>query len=630
MALVPAMAQTDYPISPPELAKVTVTDGFWFDRLETNRLVTLKSDIIKCNETPRIANFTNAANRAWGTFGGIYYDDSDVYKVMEGAAYILATHPDSALFERMTWLIGQIAKAQEPDGYLYTARLLGAEQVRKFARWEELLWSHELYNQGHMIEAAVAWKDTTGRTDFLEIAKKSADLMCRVFGTEPTQLKSTSGHQEIELALCRLYRATGERRYLDLAKFLLDMRGRKDLRKIWGVGVQDHLPVLEQTEAFGHAVRAGYQYCGMADVSVLLGDRAYADAIGRLWENVVSRKLHLNGGIGARSRVTYPKWGSAGEAFGEDYDLPNEGAYLETCAAIANALWNWRMFRIHGAAGYMDVLERTIHNGFASGVSLAGDTFFYPNPQCATNAYKRSAWFRTSCCPVNIVRFIPQVPTFAYARREKAGRAELFVNLFMSGEVEFPEAKLSVATGYPWSGDVKIAVSPKTDRAFGLCIRVPGWARGRPVPSDLYRYVPPAPQGQVRLELNGDKVKDALDESSGHVQLERAWKQGDVVSLHLPMEPRIVAAHPAVEVDRGRIAVERGPIVYCAEGVDNPGGVYAARLPVDAKFDVGEIVIGDRSFPSLKASTGLVLVPYCIWGNRLPGNDMQMWFYIQD
>ena len=622
VAVLAPLAHGDYPIALPGVSQVRVTDGFWFDRLETNRLVTLKANLLKCSETPRIANFTNAAARAWGRFGGIFYDDSDVFKVMEGASYVLAAHPDPELERYMVWLIGQIAKAQEPDGYLYTARLLGAENVRRFARWEKLKWSHELYNQGHMIEAAVAWKEVTGRDDFLSVARKSADLMCRTFGPGPTQIRSTSGHQEIELALCRLYRATGECRYLDLAKFFLDMRGRADLRETWGVGVQDHLPVLEQNEALGHAVRAGYQYCGMADVSALLGDRSYAEAIGRLWDNVVSRKLHLNGGIGAWRHAKYPKWGDAGEAFGSDYDLPNVDAYLETCAAIANALWNVRLFRIHGDAKYVDVLERTIYNGFASGVSLSGNEFFYPNPLCVTNGYRRSKWFTTSCCPVNIVRFIPQIPSFAYASRGNT----IYWNLFMSSKVEVEGVKLSVNTGYPWTGDVRLTLTPSEGRSdFALKVRVPGWACGRPVPSDLYVQTEPSSLTEVSLAVNGKEVPVVLG-ADGYVTIERKWSRDDTVTLSLPLPVKRIRAHANVKADAGRLAVERGPVVYCAEGVDNPDGVCTVPLPADATFSVEEVAVGGGRYPSLKSSTGLVLVPSCIWGNRQPGNDMQTWF----
>ena len=609
----------DYPIRAAGLGDVKVEGGFWLPRLETNRLVTLKANFAKCNETPRIANFTNAANRAWGSFRGIFFDDSDVYKVMEGAAYIQAAHPNPELEGYMTWLIGQMAKAQEPDGYLYTARLLGNDRMRPTARWEALRWSHELYNQGHMIEAAVAWFNATGHTDFLEIARKSADLMCRTFGPEKTQLKLTSGHQEIELALGKLYRVTGERRYLDLARFFLDMRGRKDLRETWGAGLQDHLPVLEQDEAVGHSVRACYMYSGMADVAILAEDPRYITAIDRLWENVVTKKLHLNGGVGAGHEVVHSKWGKAGEAFGENYDLPNETAYLETCAAIANALWNERMFRIHGESKYVDVLERILYNGFLSGVSLSGDEYFYPNPLASKGGYKRSKWFGCSCCPVNDVRFIPQIPSFAFAMRDGA----LYWNLFMDCTATVGGAKVRVETDYPWSGKARLTVQDAKGLAK-LKIRIPGWAVGRPVPSDLYEQLAPASFAEVSVDVNG-KAHNGCPGADGYVDV-AALKGGDVVTLNLPFAVKRVRAHEKVAADRGRLAVERGPIVYCAEGVDNGGRAFEAAIPADATFADDSIAIGDRPFPALKSSNGVKLIPYFAWDHRDPGNEMQVWF----
>jgi len=639
-----ARAEADYRIRAAEMTKVRVTSGFWFDRMETNRVMTLRSCFAKCNETPRIANFTNAANRAIGTFGGIPFDDSDVFKVMEGAAYVYAAHPDPELMKYMTWLIGEIAKAQEPDGYLYTARTLGYGVLNWSkrggnwcigmmgpTRWSNLSASHELYNPGHMIEAAVAWYNVTGHDDFLKVAVKSADLMCRTFGNAPTQLKLTSGHQEIELALCKLYRATGDRRYLEQAKFFLDMRGNQAVRgTTWGVGNQDHLPVVQQDEAVGHAVRAGYMYSGMADVAALTGDSSYVTAIDKLWQNVVGKKLHLTGGIGAHASWKHPKWGGAGECFGGDYDLPNDWkvTYLETCAAIANALWNQRLFLTKGESKYVDVLERTIHNGFPSGISLTGDRFFYPNPLACTGGYERVAWFGCSCCPVNDVRFIPQVPSFAFASKGST----VYWNLFMEGEAEIAGAKFAVKTSYPWSGHVElkvISINPQLStlnpQLSTLKVRIPGWACGKPVPSDLYVQTEPSSFMEVSIAVNGLALNGCPGED-GYVAIGREWKVGDVVTLDLPMPVKRIRANAKVKDDVGRLAVEKGPILYCAEGVDNPSGAYAAKLPANATFTETTVQVGDKTFPALKASTGLVLVPYCIWDNRKPGNDMQVWF----
>lgn len=622
----------DYPIKAASMTKTQVTGGFWFDRIATNRLVTLKTDFAKCNETPRIANFTNCANRAkGGKFGGIFFDDSDVYKVMEGAAYIYAETKDPELEKYMDWLIGEMSKAQEPDGYLYTARTLGGNKsIDGTARWEELKWTHEFYNPGHMYEAAVAWYQATGKTNFLAIAIKNADLIDRTFGWGKGKLRMTSGHQEMELALCKLYRVTRDDRYLKLAKFLLDVRGRKDVRPTWGVEVQDHQPVLEQEEALGHAVRAGYMYCGMADVAALTADDSYVKAIDRLWENVVSRKLHLNGGVGAGRQTTHPKWGGAHESFGVDYFLPNEDAYLETCAAIANALWNQRMFCWKGESKYVDVLERTIYNGFPSGISLSGDEFFYMNPLANKNGlgyakekpYVRSKWFGCSCCPVNDVRFIPQIPSFAYATD---GKGTIYWNLFMEGEAEIAGAKLFCKTDYPWNGKATLKLSTLNSQFSTLKIRVPGWAKGQPVPSDLYVQTVPSSEMEVSVAVNGRPV-NGIPGKDGYLTIGREWKAGDTVELNLPMPVKRIRAHEKVEADRGRLAVERGPIVYCAEGCDNGGKAYDAVLPADATFTEEPLQIGDQRFVALRASNGLRLVPYCIWGNREPGNEMQVWF----
>ena len=628
----------DYPIRSAEMTKVRVTGGFWFDRLETNRTATLKSNWLKCGETSRIANFTNAANRAVGRFGGIPFDDSDVFKVMEGTAYVLASHPDPDLERRMTWLIGEIARAQEPDGYLYTARTLGHDKLGgKHAkmmgptRWSNIPSSHELYNLGHMYEAAAAWKAVTGRDDFLRIAEKSARLVGRTFGTDEDQLRAAPGHEEIELGLCKLYRVTGKRAYLDLAKHFVDMRGvvadrrdaavfaqSGDLEKSEAMGLpgaysQNHLPFVRQREAVGHAVRATYLYCGAADIAALTGESAYIAAIDALWENVVSRKMHLTGGIGARRR---------GEAFGLAYELPNEKAYLETCAAIGNALWNDRMFRRTGEAKYVDVLERILYNGFLSGISLTGDEYFYPNPLASKGGYRRSKWFGCSCCPVNDVRFVPQIPSFAYATD---GKGTVYWNLFMTGEVEIDGTKMACRTDYPCSGKMTLEIVSPNASLTTVKVRIPGWAKGRPVPSDLYVQTVPSSVMETSVSVNGLAV-NGVPGTDGYLTIAREWKAGDVIEVNLPMPVKRIRANEAVAADKGRLAVERGPIVYCAEGVDNGGKAFAATLPADATFADEAIAIGDKSFPALRASNGLKLIPYCLWGNREPGNDMQVWF----
>jgi len=623
---------SDYPYQPVPLKQVAVLEGFWLPRFETNRLVTVWTDFKKSEETGRISNFARAGKLEDGPFKGIPFDDSDVYKIVEGASYTLATHPDPKLDAYLDGLIAKMAAAQEQDGYLYTARTLGfLNGMTGKERWSNMGSSHELYNIGHLYEAAAAHYAVTGKRALLDVACKSADLIDKTFGPGEAKRKGTSGHEEIEIGLCKLYRATGEKRYLDLAKFFIDMRGRKDLRTLYGAYNQDHLPVTEQAEAVGHAVRAGYLYAGMADVAALTGDTSYISAIDKLWENVVSKKLHLNGGIGARHK---------GEAFGDNYELPNESAYLETCAAIANALWNQRMFLLHGDAKYIDVLERIAYNGFLSGIAISGDEFFYPNPLASRGGYKRSKWFGCSCCPVNIVRFIPQLAEFAYAQREAA----IYVNLFIASAAKLKtsagEVTVTQKTAYPWNGDVRIDIAPAKDgAAFPLKVRVPGWAVGKPVPSGLYTQIRPGTLKDVTIAVNGLPVPIALEK--GYVTIDRAWRKGDAVTIAFAMPVRRIQAHPEVKDDAGRLAVERGPLVYCAESADNGSHALSLMLPAASAFAETSVEILGHKMVALKAQAISVtadlrghrsslpeiatLIPYFAWCHRGAG-EMQVWF----
>ncbi len=640
----PAFAASDYPVKAADIKNVVVTGGFWLPRFETNRVVTVRADFRKCEETGRLANFREAAKRAQGTFKGIPYDDSDVFKVIEGAAYTLATHPDPKLEKFLDDLIADIAGAQEPDGYLYTARTLGMEKVKGFkrapmmgpVRWSACGGSHEFYNMGHMMEAGVAYYEATGKRSLLDFAVKAADMMDRTFGDGPGKIKRVPGHEEIELALCKLYRTTGDVRYLNLSKTLLDFRGGG------AAGIQNHLPVVQQTEALGHAVRAGYLYTAMTDVAALMGDPAYRAASERLWENVVCRKLHLTGGIGAHARVKYrdPKLGTGGEAFGEEYDIPNYKAYLETCAAIANALWNERLFLFSGDGKYMDVIERIIYNGFLSGISLSGDEFFYQNPLTSRGGYRRSKWFGTSCCPVNIVRFIPQIASFAYSTRDNSAYCNLFIDSKATLALPSGDVRIAQRTDYPWSGDSALEVAPAKDgQRFALKVRVPGWAAGRPVPSDLYAQTSPASERDVSISVNGERVPLSLDK--GYCTIDRAWKSGDRVSISMAMPVKRIRAHRLVEADKDRLAVERGPVIYCAEGVDNAGRVLDLAIPADADFSLADVDVcgirmralettGRRVVCGIKkctlgAQVPVKLVPYFAWCHRGAG-EMQTWF----
>ena len=641
----------DYPVKAADMTNVTITAGFWLPRFETNRVVTVKADFEKSEETGRLANFREAAKRAQGTFKGCPFDDSDVFKIIEGAAYTLATHPDPKLEKYLDDLIADIAGAQEPDGYLYTARTLGMEKVKGFPRagmmgperWSNTGASHEFYNMGHMIEAGVAYWQVTGKRQLLDVAIKAADMMDRTFGYGPGQIQRVPGHEEIELALCKLYRATGETRYLKLAKTLLDFRGGGKAYN------QNHLPVTQQDQACGHAVRAGYLYTAMADVAALLGDPSYRVASERLWKDVVDTKLHLNGGIDAHRHAVVPGFGSVGEAFGAPYDLPNESAYLETCAAIANALWNERLFLFSGDGKYMDVIERIIYNGFLSGISMSGDEFFYPNPLASAGGYRRSKWFGCSCCPVNVVRFIPQIAQYAYSTSGNTA----YLNLFMASEaklnLEGGTVKLVQETGYPWSGKVKITVMPgetasvRQQGKFTLNIRMPGWCVGHPVPSTLYEQTEPSPLSSFKVKVNGEPF--AFTPKKGYCSIDRLWKNGDVVEVDMDMPVKRIKADARVAADRGRLAVERGPIVWCAEGVDNGGRARDIVLPADAVFSETCVDVCGVRMPAL-ATTGhhatkgiskvaagpdvaVKLVPYFAWCHREAG-EMQTWFPVSD
>jgi len=599
---------------------VTVADEFWAPRMETNRKVTVRYDFEKCEQTGRIDNFAKAGGLMEGEFEGIYFNDSDVYKVIEGAAYSLKIHPDPELEKYVDGVIEKIAAAQWEDGYLYTFYSLPEHQPEK--RWTDVQNKHELYCAGHFFEAAVAYYQATGKRKILDVAIRLADYIDSVFG--PGKKHDVPGHEEIEIGLVKLYGVTGEKRYLELAKFFLDERGRAYGRKLYGEYCQDHKPVVEQDAAVGHAVRAGYLYTGMADVAALTGEADYIKALDRIWLDVVSKKLYITGGIGARG---------GGESFGDDYELPNATAYCETCAAIANAMWNHRMSLLHGDARYIDVLERVIYNGFLSGISLSGDKFFYPNPLASDGKYQRSPWFGCACCPTNIVRFMPSLPGYAYAHQAD----NVYVNLFIGGgaEIRLPDntIRLRQQTNYPWDGHVKIQVEPERAGKFTVCLRIPGWAQNRPVPSDLYSYLDTNTE-QVSLKVNGNPI--SVDTVKGYVPIRRMWRKGDIIELNLPMPIRRVVANPKVKDDLGRTAIERGPIVYCFEGADNPEGVANLILPPEAKLKAeyrgeklgGIVMITGRGQIRRDGKTveniDVVAIPYYAWAHR-GKNEMAVW-----
>jgi DUF1680 family protein len=630
----------DYPIRPVPFTAVAIDDAFWSPRLETNRRVTVRHDFDKCETTHRIQNFAVAGKLQPGQFEGLFgFNDSDVYKVIEGASYSLRLRPDPELDTYLDGVIAKIAAAQEEDGYLYTAGTIPTLAQTPICcvsrpRWSDIASGHELYDLGHMYEAACAHYQATGKRTLLNVALKSANLLTQVF--RPGGRLDPPGHQEVEIGLVRLYRATGDRRYLDQARFFLEQRGNAAGHKLYGAYNQDHMPVLEQREAVGHAVRAGYMYSATADVGALTGNEAYARALGSLWNDVVSRKLYLTGGLGAHRE---------NEGYGEPYELPNRTAYAETCAAIAGAMWNHRMFLLHADAKYLDVLERILYNGFLSGVSLDGVRFFYPNPLAADGAQSfnqgqkgRSEWFDCSCCPTNVVRFLPSIAGHVYAERDR----DVYVNLFIAGRAELTTegVKLGVRqeTRYPWEGKVTIRVDPARPVALAVHVRIPGWAQGRPVPSDLYRYAE-AGVAPFSLTVNGQPVKPEI--VKGFAVLQRTWKAGDAIELDLPMPVRRVLAHDKVEADAGRVALERGPVVYCAEAVDNGGRVFNLVLPDDARLEArhrpellgGVTVVTGRALALHATDDGrsvatreqdFLTVPYYAWAHRGEG-EMAVW-----
>ena len=646
------VAQTGYPITQVPFTSVKVTPNtFWGDRIKAAREVTIPLAFSKCESEHRYKNFEMAAytlqhpghagleTPEWDVskFMGFSFDDTDVYKTIEGASYVLQTYPDDKLKAYIDSVLDVVGAAQEPDGYLYTARTINPKHPHQWAgtkRWvSEDFLSHELYNLGHMVDAACAHYQATGSDKFLNIAKRYADCVIREVGPNAGQTCIVPGHQIAEMALARLSVLTGERKYLDEAKFLLDYRGKTGRRDIYS---QSDKPVVEQTEAWGHAVRAGYMYAGMADVAALTGDSSYIKAIDKITENIISKKYYITGGVGARHE---------GEAFGADYELPNLTAYNETCAAISMVYLFQRMFLLHGDAKYIDCMERTLYNGVISGMSIDGGRFFYPNPLSADGEYKfnadntntRQPWFGCACCPSNLCRFIPSFPGYMYAVKDQ----RVFVNLFAGNtatiQVAGKDVVLEQQTNYPWDGDIAIKVLKNKGKAFDLAIRIPGWLK-EPVPSDLYHFA----NGGVdsyELRVNGEAVSGKLQQ--GYMVVNRKWKKGDVVTLHLPMTIRTVAANKKLAADRGRMAVERGPLVYCAEAADNQFDIFSFVLSDQPQYEVEPTPNAQHPSPNMITARGQVvsrqadgklqlqdtrikLIPYYAWNHRGVGK-MDVW-----
>ena len=635
-----------YPISQVPFTAVKVTSGsFWGERIKAAREVTIPLAFSKCESEGRYKNFVQCLTPSPDYKpSGFSFDDTDVYKTIEGASYVLQTYPDKKLQQYIDSVLDIVGAAQEKDGYLYTPRTMNPWHPHPWSgmkRWEkEEVLSHELYNLGHMVDAACAHYQATGSTKFLDIAKRYADCVVREVGPGDGQACVVPGHQIAEMALARLYILTGEKKYLDEAKFLLDYRGKTQIKNIYS---QSDKPAVELTEAWGHAVRAGYMYAGMADVAALIGDSAYLKAIDTITENIISKKYYLTGGVGARHQ---------GEAFGADYELPNLTAYNETCAAISMVYLFHRMFLLHGDAKYIDCMERTLYNGVISGMSVDGGRFFYPNPLSSDGKYKfnadgtveRQPWFGCACCPSNLCRFIPSFPGYMYAVKDR----RLFVNLFAANtatmQVAGKEVTISQQTNYPWDGDIILNVLKNKGKAFQMAIRIPGWVTNQPVPSRLYSFNDDI-VGSYSVRVNGQEVKAALQ--AGYLVVDRQWKKGDQVTIHFDMPVRTVKAHPAVKDDHGRIAVERGPLVYCAEGADNQDfNIFNYMMPRQPRFEVldhtiqgirnenfsvkaievtGGEALSTNGQDEIKAvKTKLIMIPYYAWNHRGPGL-MEVW-----
>jgi len=595
-------------LRPVPLADVRVEPAsFWGTRLRVNREKTLPHNLKMLEETGRITNFATAAEKGAGaspgTFQGkFFFNDSDVYKVLEGAACIYAANPDSQLDSRMDSIIAQIAAAQQPDGYLYTFYTVRNELDK---RWTNEKDNHETYCAGHLIEAAVAHHRATGKRNFLDIAIKLANHIDSIFG--PGKKRDAPGHEEIELALVKLYDVTKDDRYLKLAQFFLEQRGYTDGRASSKDYDQDHKPVREQREIVGHAVRAMYLYSGVIDVARASGDMTLVQSMDSLWHDAVDRKMYVTGGIGPSAK---------NEGFTHPYDLPNESAYCETCASIGMAFWNQRLALLYGDAKYADLVEREMYNGILAGVSLDGEKFFYVNPLASKGKHHRQPWFDCACCPPNVLRFIASIGEYAYAT---GGNGSIYVNQYIAGTAKIGDVSIDQETDYPWDENILLTIRPKTPKQFALRLRIPGWC-----------------EEGAAVAINGKEVTGA--KQHGYLVLDREWKDGDTVELHLPMPVRRVYADPSVSADVGRVALMRGPIVYCVEGADNPEGISNLLLTRDAKIEIEErkdllggvtVLKGEAkrvasADPSTDKPATFTAIPYFAWDNREPGG-MIVW-----
>ena len=615
-----------YPITPVNIQHVRLTDKFWLPWIQKVQERTIEYAIEKCREEGRFDNFLIAGGKMEGSVRGVMpFDDSDVYKIIEGASNSLISSPNPKLETLLDSLVGIIKIGQEPDGYLTTWRTINPAkppatwvEVKEGKRWESLATSHELYNAGHMYEAAVVHYKATGKRNFLDIAIKNADLMVETFGDGEGKIAAVPGHQIIETGLIKLYEVTGKEDYLDLAKYFLDNRGNPDNHELFGAYSQDHVPVVHQDEVVGHAVRAVYMYAAMTDIAAMKNDSAYLNAVDKLWDNMVSNKMYITGGIGARHDQ---------ESFGENYELPNLTAYNETCASIGDVYWNHRLHNMTGDVKYFDVIERTLYNGLISGISLDGTHFFYPNALESDGKYEfnqgaatRKSWFDCSCCPTNMVRFVPAIPGLIYSKSDDT----VFVNLYASNEatIDLPaqSIKLNMETNYPWDGKVSITLQEIETADFKLKLRVPGWVRNEVLPSKLYHYRNEI-STPITLKINGENTKMELND--GYLVLNGSEVVGKSIELAFPMEVRLAETSGKVTENQGKLALEYGPIVYAIEEVDNKNGFDTISISSNADFLVKkeeDVLEGVNTI----STENFKAIPYYAWSNRGIGK-MKVW-----
>lgn len=620
----------DYPIQSVGINDVKITDDFWLPIIKKVQEKTIQYAIHKCTEEGRFENFLIAGGKMKGEVRGVMpFDDSDVYKIIEGASNSLISSPDKRLEILLDSLISIVKTGQEKDGYLTTWRTINPAKppadwvkVEKGERWEFMFMSHEEYNAGHMYEAAAVHYKATGKRNFLDIALKNADLFVKTFGDGKGQIQNVPGHQIIETGLIKLYEITQKKEYLELAKYFLDHRGDAKNHELYGAYSQDHIPVINQDEVVGHAVRATYMYAGMTDIAAIYKDEGYRKAVDKLWHNMVEKKTYITGGIGARHD---------GEAFGENYELPNLTAYNETCAAIGSVYWNNRLFNLTGDAKYNDVLERTLYNGLISGISLSGTEFFYPNALEADGHYKfnrgactRQSWFDCSCCPTNLIRFIPAIPGLIYATQKDT----LYVNLYMSNKanvtLENHKIKVTQQTSYPYSGKVKLSVDTEKPGDFTIKMRVPGWSRNEVLPGNLYSYKNVS-KSTPELTINSKKVNAKIED--GYFIITRTWKKKDVVEVNFPMEIREVIADGKIQDNKNKVSLEYGPLVYAIEEADNKNGFDAIQINASTIFKIKkqpQLLNGIYTIEAISGDHRFTAIPYYSWSNRGVGK-MKVW-----